>query len=175
LAKKTDDDIDADAPAETLTEGAIVKAHFKAKGKDGKTGKSRKPREARVQSMNDDLVTVQFLSNGVRHNIPRTWIVDQDGPRIQKQTPTQTLDLTPPNPTRVARGELVISLLQAEAEVIGVVFNMHSRIVKMGMQILKDSENGSFQQASAMRNQLRMTWEQEHDVISQHSESLEET
>jgi len=56
---------------------------------------------------------------------------------IQKQTPTQTLDLTPPNPTRVARGELVISLLQAEAEVIGVVFNMHSRIVKMGMQILR--------------------------------------
>jgi len=63
IGKKTDDDIDADAPAETLTEGAIVKAHFKAKGKDGKTGKSRKPRESRVQSMNDDLVTVQFLSN----------------------------------------------------------------------------------------------------------------
>ncbi|CAJ1346041.1 unnamed protein product, partial [Effrenium voratum] len=50
----------------------ITEAYYKAKRKDGKTGRSKAPKQCRVLSPSPEegTVTVQFLENGVRQTIP---------------------------------------------------------------------------------------------------------
>eukprot|EP00969_Alexandrium_andersonii_P067526 2978924-Alexandrium_andersonii.AAC.1 len=65
------------------------------------------PREARVLSASDGRATVQFLSNGVRHEIPADWIV-----REEEEEPGSGAEV---DRTKASRAALVLSLFTNEA------------------------------------------------------------
>jgi len=99
-----------------VNHGDTVLAHFKAKRADGSSGKSRKPREAHVLDLTEDIARVQFLSNNRRHEVPRDWVVGVQpvpNPKLLKAGCT---------PEKVARGKLAIALLRSETALLSCFY-----------------------------------------------------
>jgi len=90
-----------------------VLSHFKSRRKDGTTRKSRTPREARVISLGDTTVRLEFLANGRRHEVPSTWIVGA------QPIPSAGLLQSGISPEKMARGKLAITLLRTERAILG--------------------------------------------------------
>mmetsp|Transcript_10500 Transcript_10500/g.23623 ORF Transcript_10500/g.23623 Transcript_10500/m.23623 type:complete len:698 (-) Transcript_10500:75-2168(-) len=141
--------------------GEVRLAHFKAKGPDGSRVKSRKPQEARVLAIGDGRVTVQFLSNGLRHQIPEDWIQGRPDPEEQ-ESPFEPL-----SSLATARARLAFELLYAEAAVIELAYRMTQDFVKLGNAIMQDRTQGDFQRASDEVNELRIFWEKEQEWMRQ--------
>lgn len=93
--------------------GQTVLSHFKAKRKDGSTEKSRKPREARVISVGETTLRVEFIANGRRHEVPNHWVVGA------QPVPAAGLLSSGCTPERFARGKLAITLLRTEKAILG--------------------------------------------------------
>eukprot|EP00931_Biecheleriopsis_adriatica_P121046 TRINITY_DN96126_c0_g1_i1.p1 TRINITY_DN96126_c0_g1~~TRINITY_DN96126_c0_g1_i1.p1 ORF type:complete len:830 (-),score=187.22 TRINITY_DN96126_c0_g1_i1:77-2518(-) len=97
-----------------VSEGQSCMAYYKAKRKNGSPGKSRKPREARVISIGDATLRVEFVGNRRRHEIPANWVVSS------QPMPDAKLLTEGCSPARQLRGKLAITLLRSERALLGV-------------------------------------------------------
>ncbi|CAJ1450733.1 unnamed protein product [Effrenium voratum] len=114
-----------------VKEGQTVKAYFKAKRKDGTVGKSKKPREAVVISIEEQTLRVKF-ANKKRHEIPHNWVVSST------PLPNPKLLTAGCSPERLARGKLAITLLRSEKSILGLVMETLSEAADM----LEELSNG---------------------------------
>jgi len=140
----------------------VVLAHYKARGAEQQSRKSRKPQEARLLAVSGSHATVQFLSNGVRQSIPAEWISQDAAKRPQKASPTSTL--------RAERGRLVLSLLQTEAALIEVAYSWTQNVVQLGTQILQARQRGRVQDDFELTSYLKLEWEKEQQQARQAAE-----
>lgn len=104
-----------------VTPGQTVLSHFKSKRQDGSTHKSRTPREARVVSLGDSTVRLEFLANGRRHEVPSTWIVGA------QPIPSAGLLQSGISPEAMKRGKLAITLLRTERSIMGYYLSKLSK------------------------------------------------
>lgn len=107
----------------TVGIGHTVMTHFKAKHKDGSTGKSRKPRQARVVSVQEETMTVrvEFSGNSKRHEVPADWIVEAQPAKVAGLLASGC------TPARVQRGKLAITLLRTERSALFYHFDAFSK------------------------------------------------
>jgi len=97
-----------------VKEGQTVSAHFKARRKDGTTGKSKTPREAVVLALLEGALRVKFVQSKAKHEIPTNWVVSST------PVPDPKLLTEGCTPTRLARGKLAITLLRTEKTIAGI-------------------------------------------------------
>jgi len=93
-----------------------VLSHYKAKGKGGKVAKSRSTKEATVMAISGDKVTVKFSANGVRHEVPASWV--SACPRdSDDENPTEDLTVSDAK-VRLGRAVHAHDLLLSEVAVV---------------------------------------------------------
>ncbi|CAE7533824.1 unnamed protein product [Symbiodinium sp. KB8] len=104
-----------------VQEGQTVTAYFKARRRDGSTGKSKTPREAVVVALKEETIRVKFVASKARHEIPMNWVVSST------PVPDPKLLSEGCSPERLARGKLAITLLRTEKALVGFVLESLSQ------------------------------------------------
>eukprot|EP00439_Symbiodinium_sp_Y106_P078887 s689_g17.t1 len=138
----------------------VTYAYYKAKRKDGRTGKSRAPKTCRVLSSrpSDRTVIVQFLENGVRHTIPEDWLVreaDKGSAAVEKGGEASA---------HRARGLLAMALLGSQSSIIQACYEMLLNVLQIGQGILDCKQE---QERRSMVQQLQQAWQEEYDMLLQ--------
>jgi len=118
-----------------VTPGQVVLSYFKSRRKDGSTGKSRKPREARVISVGDSTLRVEFLANGRRHEVPSGWVVGA------QPVPTAGLLAAGCTPDGLKRGKLAITLLRTEKAILGMYLRALTQSAEVLQGLLSQAKN----------------------------------
>jgi len=136
----------------------ITKAFYKAKRKDGSTGKSRKSKECRVlsSSPSEGTVVVQFLENGVRHTIPEDWIVKGTS---QGEPSQDSYD-------KRARGLLALALMACQGSVAEACCDLMMQVLQLGEGIL-GSQNKK--ERAQMVQEFQNAWQKEYDLSQSQS------
>eukprot|EP00434_Breviolum_minutum_P026850 symbB.v1.2.023732.t1/scaffold2195.1/size86141/4 len=152
----------------------ITKAFYKAKRKDGSTGKSRKSKECRVlsSSPSEGTVVVQFLENGVRHTIPEDWIVRGTSQgddllvkngrlclRMQGEPSQDSYD-------KRARGLLALALMACQGSVAEACCDLMMQVLQLGEGIL-GSQNKK--ERAQMVQEFQNAWQKEYDLSQSQS------
>lgn len=154
-------------------EGDKVLTHFKAKGKDGKPAKSKSSKEALVLAAADDqgLATVQFAHNGVRHQVPRDWVVGrapaEDGstPPPRRARPAAAAGETNKDGAPLSaidwmetRGRMTLEVFHKEAAIIEVMYRDTQLLVKSGWSCLDEASKGNEKAALDSGVEFQKTW-----------------
>ncbi|CAL1171209.1 unnamed protein product [Cladocopium goreaui] len=131
----------------------ITNAYYKAKRKDGSTGKSRKAKECRVlsSSPSEGTVVVQFLENGVRHTIPEDWIIKKTAKGADSQD----------SHAKRSRGLLAMALLACQGSVVEACCQLMMGVLQVGEGIL---ESKNKKDRAQMAQELQAAWQQEYDL-----------
>lgn len=140
----------------------VTYAYYKAKRKDGRTGKSRAPKTCRVLSSrpSDKTVIVQFLENGVRHTIPEDWLVrEADKGSAAAEKGGQQLASA-----HRARGLLAMALLGSQSSILQACYEMLLNVLQIGQGILDCKQE---QERRFMVQQLQQAWQEESDMLLQ--------
>lgn len=157
-----------DTDMEFKTEvGEVTRAHFKAKGKDGITGRSRKAKECRVLSYNGSgMVTVQFLENGVRHSIPENWLVES-AQTNDRNSPSglETRELS----VRRARALLAQELILGEISVIESVSDMLKPVLELGLGLMDPQKKDA--EKAVLAQKLQAAWLDEYRMFAREAEA----
>jgi len=135
--------------------GEVVQAHYKAKRAGGGSGKSSRPREARLIARAEGRATLQFLANGVRHTVPEDWIVADSAPEAPSPESEAQQQL------RRERAYLAISMLTTEAGLIEAAYAMTQTCTRLGLQMLQARADGSPGEIYEATDQWRRYWEGE--------------
>lgn len=133
-----------DADLESLVD-TIVLAHYKAKSKSGKTAKSKKYMEARLQSVSPTAAAVMFSTNGVMQQIPRDWVVARMG------------DVTDSLTAR--RAMLVLDMYNLEAAPIQKVFDALQSLVRMAWDANGKLKEGQTDEAEQSYKLFAENWQ----------------
>jgi len=152
-------EVDVGAASADPTEvkvGDVVLAHFKARG----NVKSKKAKDARVMALLGGMLAVQFLENGVRHTVPRDWVLgapqgaeEAEGAgdleaRLRKQS----------------RGILALSLLNSEIAVVSEVLAGINQFLHAALALSKATAP---EEISGIVDTLHQVWEYEQDLIEE--------
>jgi len=168
--EETSEDLSESVPSAELENliDSVVLAHYKAKAKspDRRSAKSKKPREARLLAISDGRATVQFLSNGVRHQVPQDWVVRK---RVRRSPQSQLVDKT-----RTGRGQLVMALYSNEAAVVETAYYMTQNIVQLGTQLLEAQGKGSASDVFGITANLKEEWDSEQKQVHEFARKAKE-
>jgi len=101
-----------------VNEGQNIMAYYKSKRKDGSVARSNKPREAKVISVEQETLRVEFVANKRRHEIPKDWVVSA------QILPKAEVLASGCSPEKLARGKLAITLLRTERAILAEYCNL---------------------------------------------------
>mmetsp|Transcript_79311 Transcript_79311/g.157088 ORF Transcript_79311/g.157088 Transcript_79311/m.157088 type:complete len:715 (-) Transcript_79311:71-2215(-) len=140
--------------------GEVVMAHYKAKGPDGGKVKSKQVREARVLGVDGQNATVQFLSNGVRHQVPCDWVL---GPERTKVDDKRLLHL--------ARASLASAMLATEAACLETFYTLCRDMYDCTTKVIEACEGNDEIIIAAAQAEFQIAWEEEQKQLRTQFES----